>query len=102
MNVWSLLCETNLLLESFKKLLASTYLDKQFSHIFVTALVVAKNIGSIFTVLNINGNIVQLATAPAAQQVPQAAPVTSPTPASVPVQQMAGVNGNNIVMVIYR
>lgn len=42
----------------------------------------------------------QLATAPAAQPPPQAAPVASPTPAAVPVQPVAGVNGNNIVMVI--
>ncbi|KAK3932470.1 Nuclear transcription factor Y subunit alpha [Frankliniella fusca] len=52
------------------------------------------------TLININGNIVQLATAPATQPTPPAAPVASPTPAAVPVQQVAGVNGNNIVMMM--
>lgn len=55
----------------------------------------------LFPVFNINGNIVQLAAAPAAQPAPQAAPVASPTPSAVPVQPVAGVNGNNIVMVIF-
>ncbi|KAE8738838.1 Nuclear transcription factor Y subunit alpha [Frankliniella occidentalis] len=52
------------------------------------------------TLININGNIVQLAAAPAAQPTPPAAPVASPTPTAVPVQQVAGVNGNNIVMMM--
>ncbi|XP_034249768.1 nuclear transcription factor Y subunit alpha [Thrips palmi] len=52
------------------------------------------------TLFNINGNIVQLAAAPAAQPAPQAAPLASPTPAAVPVQPVAGVNGNNIVMMM--
>ncbi|KAJ1529397.1 hypothetical protein ONE63_006180 [Megalurothrips usitatus] len=51
------------------------------------------------TLLNINGNIVQLAAAPTPQAAPSA-PVASPTPAAVPVQQVAGVNGNNIVMMM--
>lgn len=52
------------------------------------------------TLFNINGNIVQLAAAQPAQQAPQAAPVASQAPAAVPVQPVAGVNGNNIVMMM--
>jgi len=51
-----------------------------------------------FPVINLNGNITQLATAAASASNPTPQ-VSSPSPTSVSVPQAVNVNGNNIVMV---